>query len=293
MKLTKAHIAAGAIRLNSLEPNSSGSWTVVCDLNLINRESNGTNYRKFSKVHVNKISKSYNPLALRNPILMWNSELKKLDSIDGKHSTEVMLNHGIQIAPCDIHFNITKKQGSDIFYELTQNSKRMAVWDAYAAALGAGRQFAIDIQSALRSFGFSNPKDSGFNQAKADFSGFSPLKDAIDLGFNFLVDFLKIMCIWKATGKKLENVARSVCFQRGLLDFLEHYRRHYQFKDIISSFKRYSATQIMEVAETFDHCERVDRSQFKLAFEFIMNTPRMSPRPHRSTKSTSSKLVKA
>lgn len=293
MKLTKSHQSAGAIRITSTEPNSNGSWTAMCDLAMIDRESNGSNYRKYSKRHSKEISGDFIIEAARNPILLWKTETKSFITIDGRHSLGAFLANGYNTWTCDIHFNATTEKASSVFYEMTQNSKRMAPWDAYAAALSAKYQFALDIKSALIEMGFTSPKDSGFNGSTADFCGFTPLRDAIDFGYNFLIDFLKILKIWKATGKCLEDVARGNVFQRGLLDFLENHHRHYQIKDIVFNFKRYTSTQIMGVAEMFPNNGRVDRHHYKKAFEFIMNQPSLFNKPPRKGKQTSSKLVKA
>ena len=265
MKLTKAHKAAGIIEISTLR-NFNGSFTCVVVIESIDRQSNGTNFRKWTQAHTDELTANYLKEAVRNPVLRWHPKTKKIGSIDGRHTCAMLSDAKEKTCTADIHFDITDAQAGQIFYQLTMNSKRMAPWDAYAAAIQGEYDFAMDIDAALTRFGFTTPNDDGFNSRSADFNGFTPLKDCHDIGgIKFLHAFLTVLSAWK--GKHvLEDDARKNVFQRGLIDFLQEALEHYSPRDLAVMLAKRSSAEIKERAIELAQCERVERGNFKTAF---------------------------
>lgn len=279
MRLTKAHNKAGATELNG--ENCNGSCIVLIELDKIDRESNGSNFRTWTQAHTNEISgQNFNKLAVRNPILYWNKDTKAFQSIDGRHTIAALKENGHKFWSCDVFFKITKQEAGNIFYQLTQNSKRMGVWDAYSAALASEYQWAMDISQRLKYHKLTTPHDLGFNAASADFNGFTPLKDSWDLGLNFLNTFLAVLASWK-TGRQLHKVARSNPFQRGLMDFLEQNNNKYserQLLDLLANDRFELATPVhIEnlAAQLNPGVTRLERTHYKQAFVSATNANRI------------------
>lgn len=273
MRLSQAAKRAGVIAISPLR-NANGSYTAVVDLDKIDRESNGTNFREFKESHVNEIAANFNPQAVRNPVLVWDG--KRLKSIDGRHTIALLQSEAAGSNhkwTAEIHNRISDAEVAAIFYELTQNSKRMGPWDAYAAALQGKYKFARDIQRALDKHGFSTPNDDGFNQKTADFDGFTPLVDSHKKGNRFLDAFLVVLGAWKHGNSRLQAKARLNPFQRGLIDFLTEHLGDYSARDLKAFLMKRSAAEIGERAADFDKQTggtRPDRGHYKMAFESVM-----------------------
>lgn len=273
MRLTNAHKNAGITFISDLR-SFNGSQQVEVQLldaagiENIDRKSNGTNFRPFSNAHMNEITASFNRQAVRNPVLVWTG--KVLKSIDGRHTIATLLNLGYKKITADVHFKMTQQEAASVFYELTQNSKRMGPWDAYAAALEAGYDFAKDIDAGLIRFGFTIPNDDGYNRSKADFDGFTPLFDSWNKGNNFLQSFLTVLRTWKNGDDKLQDKARLNPFQRGLIDFLTEHGDERSARDWAGILGKRSAYEINERAVDAGG-DRIDRSHYKLALEQVAN----------------------
>lgn len=271
MQLTKEHRAAGIIEITSTRPHTNGSWTCLVRIADIDRKSNGSNYRKFDKNHSNEISgKNFLKDAIRNPRLKWNKTTKTTQTIDGRHSLQAMVDQGITECTCDIHFNMNTPKAASVFFELTENNKRMAPWDAYAAALEGEYDFALDIEQALCRHGFTTPNDDGYNSRTADFNGFSPLKECRcddGKGVKFLNSFLTVLKVWK--NPTMQSSAKKNPFQRGLIDFLSEYLNEYSANDLAAILMKRSAAEITERATDYGG-DRIDRGHFKKAFESVL-----------------------
>lgn len=272
MKLTKALRDAGIIEISPIR-NTNGSYTCKVLVDMIDHENNGTNFRRFSQRHTDEFAGlNFLLVAAQNPILKFCEKLKgkpSLFTIDGRHTVVMWKGRKKKVITADVHFNMTDAKAGALFYELTQNSKRMAPWDAYAAAIQGGYTFALDIDAALNRFGFSCPNDDGYNSKTADFNGFTPLKDCHDLGVRFLHSFLTVLTVWK--GKhRLQEDARKNVFQRGLIDFLVEATKQYSAKQLATMLSKRTASQISERAVELANCDRVERGHFKIAFYRVL-----------------------
>lgn len=273
MRLTNAHRNNGITQISNMR-SFNGSWQVEIELKNaegmenIDRKSNGTNFRPYTKSHKNEILASFNKQAVRNPVLIWTG--KGLKSIDGRHTIAALIEAGFNKITADVHFKMTQQEAAGVFYELTQNSKRMGPWDAYAAALEGGYTFAVDIDAALIRFGYSIPNDDGFNTKNADFEGFTPLFDSHQKGNNFLHAFLTVLRSWKRGDERLQDKARRNAFQRGLFDFLTEHIGERSARDWANILGKRSASEINERAVDIGG-DRIDRSHYKMAFEQVAN----------------------
>jgi len=268
MRLTNAYKNAGITIISNLR-NANGSYQVTLDLETIDRKENGTNFRKFSKAHKNEIAATFNKNAVRNPILLWNKKTRLLQSIDGRHTIAVLLDQGYKKWTADVFFTLNEQEAGAVFYELTQNSKRMAPWDAFAAAFQSEYKFALDIDAALSRVGFSTPNEDGYNSNTADLNGFTPLFDSWELGANFLHTFLTVLAVWKHNGSRLHKDARKSPFQRGLFDFLKEYISQYSARDLAAFLGKRNPAEIVERAIDLGG-DRVERGHYKLAFESVL-----------------------
>jgi hypothetical protein len=269
MKLTREHRAAGIIEVISTRPNTNGSWTCTVRIADIDRKSNGSNYRSYDENHTREFSgKNFLKEAIRNPRLKWNKRNKITQTIDGRHSLAAMLAQGITECTCDIHFNMNTPLAASVFFNLTENNKRMAPWDSYAAALEGEHDFAIDIERSLCRHGFTTPNDDGYNSKTADFNGFSPLKECqCKKGTKFLNAFLTVLKVWK--NPTMQSSAKKNPFQRGLIDFLTEYLNEYSASDLAAILMKRSASEITERATDYGG-DRIDRGHFKQAFESVL-----------------------
>jgi hypothetical protein len=132
-----------------------------------------------------------------------------------------------------------------VFHELTQNSQRMGVFDAYDAAIAGEYPFALAIQESIKTNGFTIK----------DFTGISSLIEA-QIG-GILPVFMSTLKMWKNSGWK---IAKKNPFQRGLLDFIKAGGN-------VKRIEHESVDDIMEIARK--NCERVDRNHYRKAFETI------------------------
>lgn len=284
MKLTREHRAAGIIAISNIQ-NTNGSWTCLVRIADIDRKSNGSNYRPYDEDHTREFSgKNFLKEAVRNPRLKWNKTTKNIQTIDGRHSLEAMVDQGITECTCDIHFNMNTPMAASVFFELTENNKRMAPWDAYAAALEGEYDFALDIERALCRHGFTTPNDDGYNSRTADFNGFSPLKECrCKKGVKFLNSFLTVLKVWK--NPTMQSSAKKNPFQRGLIDFLSEYLDEYTADELAKILMKRSSADITERATDYGG-DRIDRGHFKQAFESVLriNQRRRYRVPQRTRK---------
>ena len=270
MRLTNAHKAAGIVKISNLR-NRNGSYQVTVELDKIDTEENGTNFRKFSGHHQNEIQVKFNHNAVRNPILLWNKKTRRLQTIDGRHTVAILKALKETKWTADVYFDLTEQEAGAVFYELTQNSKRMAPWDAFAAALQSEYPFALDIDAALIRHGFTTPNDDGFNSNTADLNGFTPLFDSWEKGNNFLHLFLTVLSVWKYNGNRLHKDARKSPFQRGLIDFLTEYSKDFSARDLAAILGKRNPAEIVERATDLGGGgDRIERGHYKLAFVSIL-----------------------
>lgn len=279
MKLTHQMIKAGISKIANLK-NTSGSWTCEVDLSLVDKASNGVNFRKFSKKHMKEIMADFNYRAVRNPVLIYSNGV--LRSIDGRHTIAVILEmHKEKLKEvssnrwtCDVFFDINIYQSAAIFHELTTKSMRMSCWDSFAAALQAKYDFAIDMLNILNNYKMKTPKHDGYSNKTADFTAYTTLSEAYYLGGDFFNTFLKVISIWKGKSK-LQPTAGSCPFQRGLIDYLKDELNVATVENIYSRLKKFQATDFSDIANK--HAwgygkSRADRNHYKRAFKELTNS---------------------
>jgi len=266
-KLAKTHHKAGIEKCFC-------KLTSLAYLCLVDREkielgkNNNYNFRDHVKSHSLELKDSFNRRAVRNPILVYVKG--KLLPIDGRHTLWMMemMEHQKYIT-CEIHFGVNKATCAAIFHELTQNSRRMNVWDAFSAALEAEYPFAVDIEDGLTQWGFSIPNTPGFNTRTADIRSLTPLTEAYS--HDILNELFEILSLWRSK-RGLEYQAGGNGFLRGLVDFIRAYGDA-SIEDIKDRLGRRSAAEIFRIAQNScrDDTDRPNRSACFAAMEQVYN----------------------
>lgn len=256
MKLNKIMTDAGIIKASEFK-NTSGSYTCIVDLDKINVDSNGVNFRAYNETHMKELREEFNEKAVRNPVLMFHKETGKLITIDGRHTVKVLKDKkSYKTLTCDVFFDINDREASCIFHELNTKQLRMSSWDAFVAAFAGKYQFAIDIANCLEKHNLTTPKTEGYNKTTADISGFKLIFAIYKKGINFLNLFLTILRIWKI-GPTLSHTAKNTYFQEGLYSFLlevmgdmkDNKSKVLEESDLIEKFRNISISEIQDKAQ--------------------------------------------
>ena len=266
--ITKTMHKAGILYVNPL-PNANGSYTALVRLDLIEMKSVGINFREFDQSHSNEIQARFNKHAVRNPRLIWDKELQRLNGNNGQHTVDALIALGYTEWTCDIYFNLNVMQAAAVFVEDTQNNKRMEPFDAHAAALVAQYRKHLEIQEDLDQSKFTTPNTPGCNNNSADLKNFTPIEEAYNNGRALLRTFLKVMRTWKAPGFQLDEVARQNAFQRGLLDFLKANVEYCSDATLVAMFKPLSTNDITRRAKWYSK-ERINRNHYLLALNSLL-----------------------
>lgn len=218
-KLNKTMQNAGITQVHCVL--TSGAVLCTVRLDKVDRMSR-TNYRKLDERHSANIGERFDQRCVRNPVLRYLNG--KLDSVDGRHTTDMLLDRDVDTATAEVHFGINNQQAARIFYEVAINTKRMDQWAAYNAALTGKYKFALDIKALMEEFGFTCPADEGYGNRNADIRSASPLYEAYQHdGEPFVRKLFTVLAAWR--DRRPEGEVPKPCgkceFLRGLIDFLQ------------------------------------------------------------------------
>lgn len=278
MKLTQTMRNAGIISIGTM--NLNGSCTCQVRIEHIDIGCSDTNFRKLDDKHVADLLRDFDPLAMRNPMLMYVSRRRKIPTMDSRHTVKMLklLNEQARedgkpepykVIPCDVFFKITVVQAARIFYYLTQKSKRMDPWSAFYAARCGKLPFAVQITTLLDEFNFTTPIDDGVPpSAEADITSVEPLIEAWGHGeAEFVSDLLTLVEAFVDRQGYLDPLAGTSGFMRGLID-LRRECSDYEASTIASWFGgRNDAQRLKAVAHSISNREkkRLGRQHYRKA----------------------------
>jgi hypothetical protein len=218
-KLAKKHRKAGLLSLGVQMHNQS--YLCETDLSTVDKNSS-TNWRDFDQNHSNKVQKEFCLHVAQPPILNYRSD-GRLETINGRHTIDVLLSKGYKTAHCQVFFGLTIQEAARIFLELTVNSKRMSPEAAFNAAVAAEYPHAVAIRQMLDEFRFTTTADVGCGVRNAEIKSLSPLYEAYtkvgpkgEGSLRALFETLR--AIEPNPNRKLHKICGTCEFLRGLLD---------------------------------------------------------------------------
>jgi hypothetical protein len=280
--LTKAMRKAGILSIGSR--NLNGSYTCRQRLDCIDVHTSVGNYRKYDKKHMAELKRDFYEMAMRNPILMYVPNRRKVPTIDARHTVQLLLAINAELAEkneppryvvieCDVFFRITQQQAAKIFYYLTQRSKRMDPWSAFYAAQHAKFQFAVEITELLDEFGLTTPIDDGIPpNREADITSAEPLTIAwAHGGKGFVSDLFTLVYAFVDDDGRLDPLAGTSGFMRGLMDLLRQ-QPDYTADQLAVWLGRQDAQFFKSIAHDISNRDkrRLARCHYREAFERVI-----------------------